>query len=61
MGRHNPRCPLSVSSTAPALDAAVVSKEEHPEISPIVAGEEAILSIGPPTSSDGGIEDTIAN
>ena len=57
----NPRCPPSVSSAAPALDPAVVSKEEHPEISPTAAGEEAIVPIGPPASSDGRIKDAIAN
>ena len=57
----NPRCPPSISSAAPALDPAVGSKEEHPKISPTTFGEEANLSIGPPASSDGGIEDVIAN
>ena len=45
----------------PALDPAVSNKEEHPEISPIAVGEEANLPIGPPASSDDGIEDAIAN
>ena len=57
----NPRYPPSISSAAPALDPAVGSKEEHPRINPTSAGEEANLSIGPPASSDGGIEDVIAN
>ena len=57
----NPPCPPSISSTAPALDPAVGSKEEHPKISPISAGEEANHSIGPPASSEGGIKDAIAN
>ena len=57
----NPRCPPSISSAAPALDPAAVSKEECPKNSPTTAGEEAILPIGPPTSSDGGVEDAIVN
>ena len=57
----NPRCPPSISSAAPALDPAVGSKEEHPEISPTTVGEEANFPIGPPASSDGGIEDAIAH
>ena len=56
-----PRCPPSISSAAPALDPAIGSKEEHPEISPTAAGEEANLLIGPPASSNGGIKDAIAN
>ena len=35
----NPRCPQSISSATPALNPAVGSKEEHPEISPIAVGE----------------------
>ena len=54
----NPRCPPSI---APALDPAVGSKEEHPEISPTASREEGNLAIGPPASSDGGIEGAIAN
>ena len=54
----NPRCPQSI---APALDPAVGSKEEQPEINPTVVREEANLSIGPPASFEGGIEDAIAN
>ena len=54
----NPRCPPSI---VPALDPAVGSKEKHPEISLTTARGEANLLIGPPTSSDGGIEDAIAN
>ena len=57
----NPRCPPSYSSAAPALDPIVGSKEEHLEISPTAAGEEGNLPIGPPTLSDGGIEDVITN
>ena len=57
----NPRCSLSISSVALALDPAVGSKEEHPGICPTSAGEEANLSISAPVSSDGGIEDAIAN
>ena len=57
----NPRCPPSISSATPALDPAVGSKKEHPRISPTSAGEEANLSIGPPASSDSGIEEAIAN
>ena len=57
----NPRCPLSISSAAPALDPVVGNKEEHSDISPTVAGEEANLPIRPLASSEGGIEDAIAN
>ena len=57
----NPRCPPSISSAAPALDPVVSSKEEHSGISLTSVGEEANLLIGPPTSSDGGIEDAIVN
>ena len=57
----NHRYPPSILSAAPAIDPAVGSKEEHPEISPTAAGEEANLSIGPLASSNGGIEDAIAN
>ena len=57
----NPRCPPSISSAAPALDPAAVSKEECPENSPTASGEEAILPIGPLASSDGGVEDAIVN
>ena len=57
----NPRCPPSISSATPALDSAVGSKEENLGISPTFAGEEANLPIGPSTSSDGGIEDAMAN
>ena len=57
----NPRCPLSISSAAPALDPAVGSEEEHPETSPTVAGEEANLPIGPSASSGDGIENAIAD
>ena len=57
----NPRYPPSISPAAPALDLAVGSKEEHPEISPSTAREEVNLPIGAPASSDGVIEDAIAN
>ena len=57
----NPRYPPSISSAAPALDPAVGSKEEHPETSLTVAGEEANLPIGSPASSSGGIENAIAD
>ena len=57
----NPRCPPSISSAALVLDPAAVSKEECPENSPTAAGEEAILSMGPPASSDGRVEDAIVN
>ena len=57
----NPRCPPSISSAAPVLDPAVVNKEECPENSPTAAEEEAILLMGPPASSDGGVEDAIVN
>ena len=56
----NPRCPPSISSAAPALDPTVGSKEEHSEISPTVAGEEAVLPIDPLAMSDGGVEEDIA-
>ena len=57
----NPHCPPSISSVAPALDPAAVSKEECPKNSPTVAREEAILLMGPPALSDGGVEDAIVN
>ena len=57
----NPRCPPSILSAAPVLDLAAVSKEECPENSPTAAGEEAILPLGPPASSNGGVEDAIVN
>ena len=57
----NPRCPPSISSAAPASDPAAVSKEECPENSPTIAGEEAILPMGPPASSSGGVDDAIVN
>ena len=57
----NPRCPPSISSAAPTPDPAVVSKKECSENNPTTAGEEATLSMGPPTSSDGGVEDAIVN
>ena len=57
----NPRFPPSVSSVAPALDPVSVSREDRSESSLTVAGEEAILPIGPPALSDGGVDDVIAN
>ena len=57
----NPCCPPSILSTTPALDPPAVSKEECPENSPNAVGEEAILSMGPPASSGGGVEDAIVN
>ena len=57
----NPRCPPSISSTAPAPDPAAVRKEQCPKNSPTAAGEEATLPMGPPASSDGGVEDAILN
>ena len=57
----NPRFPPSISFAAPVLDPAAVSKEECPENSPTAAGEEAILPMGPPALSDGGVEDAIVN
>ena len=57
----NPYYPPSVSSAAPVLDPAAISKEECPENNPTAAGEEAILPMGPPASSDGGVEDAIVN
>ena len=56
----NPRCPPSVSSAAPALDTAVGGEDEHPESSPTVIGEEAVLLIDPPAMSDGGVEVVVA-
>ena len=35
----NPSCPLSISSAVLGFDLVVGSKEEHPKISPIAAGE----------------------
>ena len=57
----NPRCPPSVSLAAPAFDPIVVSREDRSESSQTAAGEEAILLIGPPALSDGGVDDVIAN
>ena len=57
----NPRCPPSISSTTRAPDPAAVSKEECPENSPTTAGEESTLSMGPPASSGGGVDDAIVN
>ena len=57
----NPRCPLRISSAAPAPDPAAVSKEQCPKNSPTAAGEEATLPMGPPASSDGGVEGAIVN
>ena len=51
----NPRCPQSISLAAPVLDRTAVSKEECPENSPTVAGEEAVLPMGPPASLDSGL------
>ena len=56
----NPRCPPSVSSAALALDKAVGGEDEHPESSPTVVREEAVLPIDPPAMSDGGVEDAVA-
>ena len=57
----NPRCPPSTSSAAPALDSAVVSREERPENSPTAAGEEATLLMDLPALSNGGVKDAAAN
>ena len=57
----NPRCPPSTSSTAPAPDPAVVSKEERLENNPTAAGEEVTLPMDLPTSSDGGVKVATAN
>ena len=57
----NSRCPPSISSTAPVLDPAVVSKEQCLKNIPTVVGEETTLPIGPPASSVGGVEEAIAN
>ena len=56
----NLRCPLSISSAAPAPDPAAVSKEQCSKNIPTAVGEEAILQIGPSASSVGGVEDAIA-
>ena len=57
----NPRCSPSISSAAPAPDPVAVSKEQCPKNIPTVVGVEATLPIGPLASSDGGVEDAIAN
>ena len=57
----NPRCPPSISSSSPAMDPAAVSKEECPENISTTVGDEAIPPIGPPSSSNGGVEDAIVN
>ena len=56
----NPRCPPSVSSAAPVLDTTVSGEDEHPESSPIVVVEEAILPVDPLAMSDDGVEDAVA-
>ena len=57
----NLRCPPSTSSAAPAPDPAAVNREECPENSPTVAGDEETLLMGLPASSDGGVKDTATN
>ena len=57
----NPRCPPSISSIAPASDPAAVSKEQCPKNNPTSTREEATLPMGPPASSDNGVEDAIVN
>ena len=57
----NPRCPPIILSTAPALDPTAINKEQCPKNSPTAVGEEATLPMGPPASSDGGVEDVIVN
>ena len=57
----SPRCPPSVLSAAPSFDPVGVNREDRSERSPTTAGEEAILLIGPPTLSDGEVDDIIAN
>ena len=57
----NPRCPPSISSSAPALDPTVRCEEEHPQTSPSAVEKESNLLIGPPASSGGGIENSIAD
>ena len=57
----NPHCPPSISLAAPVLDPAAVRKEGCLENSPTAAGEEVILPMGPPASSDGEVEDAIVN
>ena len=39
----NPRCPPGTSTTSPALDPVVVSREDRSENSPATAGEETTL------------------
>ena len=55
----NPRCPPKISPATPAPDPAAVGKEQCPKNSPTVSGDEATLPMGPPASSDGGVEDAI--
>ena len=57
----NPRCPPSALSAVPALDPAIVSREEHPKSSPTVAGEDETLPMGLPVPSDGGVKDSATN
>ena len=57
----NPYCPPSISTAAPASDPAAVSKKQCPKDIPTAVGEGATLSMGPLASSDGGVEDAIAN
>ena len=57
----NPRCPPSTSSIVPAPDPATVSREEHPENSPIAVGEKKTLPMGLPAPSDDGVKDVTTN
>ena len=57
----NPRCPPSTLSAAPASDPVAVRRKECPENNPTVAGEEATLPMGLPASSDGGVNEAVAN
>ena len=57
----NPRCPLSTSSTAPALDPTTVGRKERPGNSPTAAEEEATLPMDLPASSNGEVKDAAAN
>ena len=47
--------------SVPLTPEFFVSKEECPENSSTAAKEEMILPMGPPASSDGGVEDAIVN
>ena len=57
----NPRCPTSTLSAIPAPDPATVSREERPESSPTVVGEEKTLPMGLLAPSDGEVKDAAPN